>query len=125
MQHVADTRRLAEQLFRDCRCETMRDIQREAVEGWLAVRFKDGMAARTRNSYLQAVRGFCGWCVQTERFSVNPLARIAKADEKCDRRRQRRAMTEPELLKLLQVARLRPLAECGRETLAITHPSCH
>ncbi len=119
LRHVADTRRLAEQLFRDCRCETMRDIQREAVEGWLALRFKDGMAARTRNSYLQAVRGFCGWCVQTERFSVNPLARISKADEKVDRRRQRRAMTEPELLKLLQVARLRPLAECGRETLAV------
>ena len=119
LRHVADTRRLAEQLFRDCRCETLRDIHREAVEGWLAVRFNDGMAARTRNSYLQAVRGFCGWCVQTERFSVNPLARIAKADEKCDRRRQRRAMTEPELLKLLQVARLRPLAECGRETLAV------
>ncbi len=118
-RHVADTRRLAEQLFHDCRCVTLRDIHREAVEGWLALRFNDGMAARTRNSYLQAVRGFCGWCVQTERFSVNPLARIAKADEKCDRRRQRRAMTEPELLKLLQVARLRPLAECGRETLAV------
>ena len=119
LRHVADTRRLAEQLFHDCRCVTLRDIHREAVEGWLALRFNDGMAARTRNSYLQAVRGFCGWCVQTERFSVNPLARIAKVDEKVDRRRQRRAMTEPELLKLLQVARLRPLAECGRETLAV------
>ncbi len=118
-RHVADTQRLAEQVFRDSRCGTLRDIHREAVEGWLAVRFHDGMGARTRNSYLQAVRGFCGWCVQTERFSVNPLARIAKADEKCDRRRQRRAMTEPELLKLLEVARLRPLAEYGREILAV------
>lgn len=74
------------------------------------------MAARTRNTYLQAVRGFCKWCVQTERVASNPLARITKADEKSDRRRQRRSMTEPELVKLLQVARLRPLAEYGRTT---------
>ena len=38
-----------------------------------------------------------------------PLARIAKADEKADRRRQRRALTEDELRRLLDVARRRPL----------------
>ena len=98
---------------------TLRDIRPEVAERWLAARQSEGMAARTRNIHLQAIRGFCTWCVQTERMALNPLARIAKADEKSDRRRQRRAMTEAELLKLLQVARLRPLAEIGRETLAV------
>jgi integrase len=46
------------------------------------------------------------------------LQRIGKADEKTDRRRQRRAMTEAELVKLLEVARWRPLAEYGRRTIA-------
>ena len=46
------------------------------------------------------------------------FANALAADEKSDRRRQRRAMTKAELVKLLQVARLRPLAEFGRETLA-------
>ncbi len=75
------------------------------------------MAARTRNSYLQAVRGLCNWCVETGRLAVNPLARIAKADETADRRRQRRALTEDELRRLLDVAARRPLAEHGRLTV--------
>ena len=124
-RHLRDLERIGNRMLRDCSLNTLRDIRPEAVERWLVAQQAKGMAARTRNIHLQAVRGFCKWCVQTERLASNPLARIAKADEKCDRRRQRRAMTEPELLKLLQVARLRPLAECGRETLAITHPSCH
>ena len=118
-RHLRDVDRIGNRMLRDCALGTLRDIRPEVVERWLAARLSDGMAARTRNIHLQAVRGFCKWCVQTERLASNPLARIAKADEKSDRRRQRRAMTEAELLKLLQVARMRPLAEFGRETLAV------
>ncbi len=113
--HVADLKRKAERLFADC-FGTLRDIDAEKLESWLNNRQAEGMSARTRNSYLQAVRGFCKWCVQSERITTNPLIRIAKADEKSDRRRQRRSMTEAELVTLLQVARMRPLAEYGRKT---------
>ena len=118
-RHLRDLDRIGNRMLRECGLKTLRDIRPEAVERWLVAQQAEGMAARTRNIHLQSVRGFCQWCVQTERLSSNPLARISKADENSDRRRQRRAMTEPELLKLLQVARLRPLAECGRETLAV------
>ena len=47
-------------------------------------------------------------------MAVNPLSKIAKADEQADRRRIRRALTEDELLLLLDVAVRRPLAERGR-----------
>ena len=117
--HVADVKRKAERLFADCDVGTLRDLDAEVLEAWLTARQVKGMAARTRNTYLQAVRGFCKWCVQTERLASNPLARITKADEKSDRRRQRRAMTEAELLTLLQVARMRPLAEYGRESVSV------
>ena len=40
-----------------------------------------------------------------------PGARLAKANEKADRRRQRRALTEEELVSLLNAARRRPLLE--------------
>jgi integrase len=113
--HIADLKRKAERLFNDC-FATLRDIDAEKLESWLNSRQAEGTSARTRNAYLQAVRGFCKWCVQSERLSTNPLVRIAKADEKGDRRRQRRSMTEAELVMLLQVARMRPLAEYGRET---------
>ena len=66
--------------LRDCALGTLRDIRPKVVERWLTARLSDGMAARTRNIHLQAVRGFCKWCVQTERLASNPLARIAKAD---------------------------------------------
>ena len=118
-RHIEDTKRLAEQVFRDCHIGTLRDVHHDSVEGWLADRLAANMGARTRNSYLQSIRGFCAWCVQSGRLAVNPLTRIGKADENCDRRRQRRAMTEAELVKLLEVARWRPLAELGRETLAV------
>ena len=79
----------------------------------------DGMSARTRNAYVQGIAGFCSWAVHNQRLASNPLARIAKADEKSDRRRQRRSLTEPELVRLLEIARWRPLAEFGRESIPV------
>ena len=117
--HIADLRRKADRLFAACVIDTLRDINSETLETWLNAERLKGMAARTRNTYLQAIRGFCTWCVRAGRLMLNPLARVAKADEKIDRRRQRRAMTEAELLKLLQVARMRPLAEYGREVVPV------
>ena len=118
-KHLVETKRLATRLARDCKFVRLADVGLQPVERWMTARKVEGMSARTRNSYSQSLSGFCKWCVQTERLASNPLARIAKADEKSDRRRQRRAMTEAELVKLLEVARLRPLAEFGRETLAV------
>ncbi len=118
-RHHRDLKRIGARMMNECGLTTLRDIRPEVVERWLVARQDEGMAARTRNIHLQAVKGFCKWCVQTDRLSVNPLARVGKADERSDRRRQRRAMTETELVTLLRVARLRPLAEVGRETMAI------
>ena len=118
-RHLRDLERIGNRLQRECELGSLRDIRQETVERWLMGRQSEGMAARTRNIHLQTLRGFCKWCVQTERLTSNPLARIAKANEKADKRRQRRAMTEAELLKLLQVATLRPLAEHGRETVSV------
>jgi len=112
--HLADTRRLANRIIAGCGFARLADVRREPVESWLVQRTAEGMAARTRNSYLQAIRGLCNWCIETGRLTVNPLTRIAKADETADRRRTRRALTEDELRRLLDVAYRRPLAEYGR-----------
>ena len=120
--YVAETKRMIQRLIDELSLRYLRDIRAEAVEHWLAQKTKaepnkSAMSARTRNSYLIAMRGFCNWCVERDRLPFNPLARISQADEKVDRRRQRRALTEAELSRLLIVARLRPLAEFGRETI--------
>ncbi len=109
--HREDTGRYLRRLAAECSFGTLADLRREALERWLARRTADGMSARARNAYRKAIVSFCNWCVETDRLAVNPFERIAKANEKADPRRQRRAMTEPELVKLLAVARERPLLD--------------
>ena len=114
--HIADTKRLGERVFKELGFVRLADLNPEAMEQWLNERKRAKMAARTRNSYLQAVRGFLNWCVERNRLVVNPLAGVQRSSEKDDRRRTRRAMTEDELGRLLYVAHRRPLAEYGRVT---------
>src|SRR5262249_31227630 len=83
--------------------------KREALERWLVSEAKRGRSARSRNAHQIALTAFCNWAVQTGRLMTNPFKGVVKADEKADRRRQRRAMTEDELARLLDAARRRPL----------------
>lgn len=57
------------------------------------------------------------WNRMVARLSTsNPIAKVAKADQKADPRRKHRSMTETELGRLLYVATWRPIAEFGRVT---------
>jgi integrase len=109
--HREDTGRYVRRLAADCAFRTLADLRREALERWLALRAAEGMSARARNAYRNALSSFCNWCVETRRLALNPFDLVPKANEKADPRRQRRAMTEAELVKLLDVARERPLLE--------------
>jgi integrase len=64
-----------------------------------------------------ALCAFGNWCVERGRIAANPFNRPPKRDEKADRRRERRALAEDELRRLLKVARLRPIAEYGRKVV--------
>ncbi len=126
--HVTGTKRLIQRVIDELSLRRLADMQAEAVERWLAQQSqaepgKPAIGARTRNSYLIALRSFCNWAVSRDRLPFNPLAKLDRADERSDRRRQRRALTETELSRLLIVARLRPLAEFGRETVRKANPA--
>jgi integrase len=110
-EHRAERSRQLLRLATDCAFGQLADLRRESLERWLAAQARAGMGARTRNSYLCSALAFCNWCVETSRLIVNPFGAVAKANEKADPRRQRRAMTEPELVQLLAVARQRPLLD--------------
>ena len=121
----ANAMRYLRRLADECGFTKLADLQREALEGWLtrqatALPNKRSMSARSRNAHRDALVTFCNWCVENRRLIVNPVQRVPKANEKLDPRRQRRALTGAELSKLLIVARLRPLAEFGRETVTQT-----
>jgi integrase len=89
------------------------DLSREALERWLASETKRGRSARSRNTHRAALIAFANWCDDPGigRLSSNPFKGVPKADEKADPRRRRRAMTEAELVRLLDIARGRPLLE--------------
>src|SRR5207249_2837241 len=95
----------------DCGFATPADFDREAVEHWLAARLEGGMSARSRNYYRESLVAFANWCVQSGRLAGHDLDRVPKADQKADPRRQRRALTEGELTRLLAVAVVRPLTD--------------
>src|SRR5262249_38995597 len=109
--HRSYTRRYLDRLAAECPFGTLADMHREALERWLAARADEGGGAKARNLYRGALGSFCNWCVAPSRLARNPFAAVEKANEKADRRRPRRAMCEDELVKLLAVARERPLIE--------------
>jgi len=109
--HHDNVERQLERLTDECKIGTLADFDAGTVERWLAVKAKEGMAGRTRNTYLSALLAFVNWCIDEGRLIVNPFTRIPKADEKTDVRRKRRSMQEWELVTLLDVARRRPLLD--------------
>ncbi|MDB5310437.1 MAG: hypothetical protein JWO38_4639, partial [Gemmataceae bacterium] len=107
----ANVLRAGRKVSADCGFLTPADFNREAVENWLAARIGDGMSARSRNYYRESLVAFANWCVQTGRLTGHDLDRVPKADQKSDPRRQRRALTEDELTRVLAVAVVRPLTD--------------
>jgi site-specific recombinase XerD len=98
-------------MFTACRFRSLRDVNRDAVERWLSSDASLRRSARTKNTFLIAAKAFLTWCSETDRRIANPLSRLARADEKIDRRRVPRALTPDERQRLLNATQRRPLAE--------------
>ena len=118
--HRDATRRCLGRVTADCSWQWLRDFTRQGIEKWISQRMADGTSAASRNKHLASMIAFGNWCVDSGRMLVNPFSRIPKANEKADPRRRRRAMTEWELVRLIEVTRWRPLAEYGRESAQST-----
>ena len=72
-------------------------------------RFRDtgdmlNAAPKTRNDYQQTARQFCRWCVRNGRMPVDPFQNLATVKVNGDIRRQRRALTDAEVNRLLEVS---------------------
>jgi len=105
------TRSRLDRIAADCGFRRLADLSASALERWLVARQADGMGARTRNGYRETWITFANWCVRNGRLLSNPFAGVPKADAKADRRRQRRALDEGDLHRLLDVARRRPMLD--------------
>ena len=102
---------------------SLRDMNRNALEDWLAVESARGkrktgkdssMGARVHNCYVAAFMALGNWCVRRGYLAVNPFVGTEKRDERADRRHVRRVFTAQELPVFLEAARTRPLADAMR-----------
>jgi integrase len=118
-KHQDTVRNHLQRLAADCGWKRLGNLNRRGLEKCLANQTELDMAARTRNSYRCSAVSFANWAVKNNRMTNNPFTAIAKASEKADRRKQRRALSLEELQKLLHAARLRPIAEFGREKVEL------
>ncbi|MCA9095321.1 MAG: site-specific integrase, partial [Planctomycetaceae bacterium] len=110
-ERINSTRQRIRQIASECGFGFLPDLKEESLERWLLNRQRKGMSAGSRNGYREAIMGFANWCVRTRRLIANPLRNVTKADNRADCRRKRRALTEHELLRLLEATRQRPLIE--------------
>jgi integrase len=106
-------------LIADCGWHRLRDITRERMERWLDEAEAGNLATSTRNEYLISLSALCTWAVKSQRLSRNPVSGIGKASRESDRRHHRRALAAEEVARLLDAARRRPVAEIGREPVAL------
>jgi len=108
---VKTNRQRFTQVARDCGFTRLSDLDGAGLEGWMVEKRKEGMSAGSRNGYREACVGFANCAVRTKRLGENPFAYVPKADAKADCRRRRRALTEDELVRLLDATGRRPLLE--------------
>jgi len=113
--HRAETLRRLGRVLDECRFGRLADITREAAERWKVQREREGMGPRTLNTYLGSLIAFVNWArvCQPPRMARNPLDGLTKADEACDIRRERRALTTDELVRLLDAAERRPMLDAA------------
>ena len=105
-RRISMVRRRLERLARECRFGRLNTLSAERVERWLVQQQEANLSASTRNTYRESLVGFGNWCRRTGRLTHNPFADLPRADQNADRRHQRRALTEPELIRRLNDERM-------------------
>jgi integrase len=110
-----------ERLLKECGWSVLGDINADAFIRWRETATatvghakKPGTnivpkSARTQNHYLETLRCFCRWAVKRKRMPAVPVADVGMVETVGQLRRERRALTEDELIAPLRVVKPRHL----------------
>ena len=63
-----------------------------------------GASPKTKNAYLATAKAFCNWLVRASRMARNPLANLETVEQRGREVRVRRALSDDEIARLLEVA---------------------
>jgi integrase len=95
--------------------DRLSDLDGTQANRWLTSIRETGVSARTVNKRRAALVQFGRWLVRERRLPFDPFVGLKSLNAEADRRHVRRALTEDELLRLLEVARTRPLENARKE----------
>jgi integrase len=126
-RHVKETVARARKLVNDCGFTMWNDISPQRVTTELADKRvgtdkKPGIGPRTSNSYLQSLKQFCRWMVDSVgRAAQSPVAQLRPVNQEVDRRRERRALSVEELQRIVKAAEVGPVIRglTGRDRATI------
>jgi len=103
-EHVRRTLSFIRSLAKACGFEQLADLDAPKVSAHVGHLKRKGMGARSINARLTAFKSLTAWLHKTERLRTDPMKQVAKLNTRADRRRQRRALSDEELARLLHAA---------------------
>ena len=118
--HLDNVKRQLNRLIKDLKVDRLSHIDRSGVEAWIKRKTTEPtdrkdkkkarvLSARTIAMHIGSLTAFLNWAVRTSRIVASPLAGMGRGNLAVDTVKNRRAMTEDELIRVLDVARRRPL----------------
>lgn len=109
-------------LFEIARIESLPDITLSSIQNGLGRLKESGKSHKTLNDYLSAVKGFCWWLRREGRYPENPIDHLRGFNVRVDRRHDRRAYTDDELVRLFEATRAgRTRQGCSGEERALIY----
>jgi len=109
-------------LFGMARIESLKDITPSSIQNGLGSLKENGKSNKTLNDYLAAVKGFCRWLRRDGRIPENPIDHLGGFNVHVDRRHDRRAFTDEELVRLFETTRTgRTLQRCSGQERALIY----
>ena len=104
-KHVGETISKLTKVVANRKWTLIADITAASALTYLGQLRQGGLSPQTYNHYLKAFKTFTRWLVRDRRTPFDPLAHLARLNEKVDRRHDRRPLSEEEFRRLVEAAR--------------------
>jgi len=110
-EHIDLTMARLVRIVESCRVERVADLGPSAVAAAVASLHSSGLSLRTCNGYLRAMKTFSRWLWRDGRTPQDTLAHLSGYNVETDRRRERRALSAGDFLRLIEAAESGPTVE--------------
>jgi len=100
--HLRHVDKRLRRLVRECVWTRLADVTPASFQAWR--KEQAGKAPKTLNEYLAVLSAFWTWLRKQSRVTANPFELVERADTRGKERIQRRALSDEEAARLLQVA---------------------